>query len=440
MGKFTSWLFGLGLGAGLMYFLDPQQGNRRKAMVRDRFVRLQNQGDDALQVATRDLRNRVTGILADAMTMVSDENIPDPVLEERVRSRMGFLARHPGAVDVSVDQGQVMLSGDMLSNEVDDFVRGLSRVRGIRGVQNNLRVHQEAGNIPQLQGEGWLPGDSQMQWSPSTRLLAGLGGTYLMVYGMGRGGLIGLLARLGGIAMGTRALANRPVRQLAGRGGEGMDTGAVRVNKSINIDAPVEEVYGLWSNFENFPRFMNNIEAIRSTGGDRSHWVVKGPAGSKVEFDAITTENIPNEVIAWETTPDSQVKTSGQVRFKENHQGRTQVNVNMAYTPPAGVAGHAVAKLFGKDPKSEMDEDLQRMKSLLETGKTRSSGKRINREEVLPVTGGTQENENLGMERRDQDFNVQSGMPYQGGIEGGNEDLGGSRMGGVEEDESEDRF
>jgi uncharacterized membrane protein len=218
-------------------------------------------------------------------------------------------------------------------------------------------------------------------------LLAGLGSTYLMVYGMGRGGFIGLLARLGGFILGGRALANRPIRKLAG-GGEGMDMGAVQVKKSINIDAPVSEVYGLWSHFENFSRFMNNIESISDEGNDRSHWVVKGPAGSTVEFDAITTENIPNEVIAWETTPDSQVKSSGQVRFKENRQGRTQVNVNMAYTPPAGVAGHAVAKLFGKDPKSEMDQDLQRMKNLLEKGSTRSSGKRVNRDEVLPVTGG----------------------------------------------------
>lgn len=160
----------------------------------------------------------------------------------------------------------------------------------------------------------------------------------------------------------------------------------IRVHKSINIAAPLEEVYELWSNFENFPRFMTNIEAIQNTGEGRSHWVVKGPAGSKVEFDAIETDNKPNRMIAWATTPESQVKTQGQVQFRDSNGG-TLVNVNMAYTPPAGVAGHAVAALFGKDPKTEMDADLARMKTLLEEGKTRANKTTVTREQVLPVTG-----------------------------------------------------
>ncbi len=80
------------------------------------------------------------------------------------------------------------------------------------------------------------------------------------------------------------------------------------------------------------------------------------------------------------------------------------------------------------------------MKGLLETGKTHTSGKRVNRDEVLPVTGGANKEKNKDSDRRDQDLNVQSGMPYQGGFEGGHEDLGGSRMGGAEGDKGEDRF
>ncbi|RPJ47458.1 MAG: SRPBCC family protein, partial [Chloroflexi bacterium] len=256
------------------------------------------------------------------------------------------------------------------------------RVRGIRNVENNLRVHQEAGDISQLQGEGWLGGQNG-QWSPSTRLLVSIGAAYLLLYSAVRGWLIGFFARLGGLALGTRALTNKNFSQITGVAPSG---DMMRVRKGIQINAPVEEVYRLWSNFENFPRFMANIEAIHNTGNNRSHWVVKGPAGSKVEFDAIETEDIPNEKIAWETTPDSQVKHHGQVQFRPSGQNRTQVNVNMSYTPPAGVAGAAVATLFGKDPKSEMDADLARMKSLLEEGKTRA-GKKVSREEVMPVTG-----------------------------------------------------
>jgi uncharacterized membrane protein len=364
-----------------MYFLDPQNGDRRQALLRDQYYSLRRRSRDGLEVAVRDLQNRARGVMAEGIAMVSSEGVPDYILEERLRSRLGTFARHPGAVQIRVENGRAILSGDTLAGEVEDLISGVSRLRGIRGVENQLNVHQDAGNIPHLQGEGRLASENG-QWSPSTRLLAGVGATYLMFYSMFKGGILGFFARLGSVLLGSRALTNMRPSELAGKGEQGM----IRVRKSIQIDAPVEEVYSLWSNFENFPRFMNNIESI-SGGGERSHWVVKGPAGSKVEFDAITTQMIPNELVAWETTPDSPVKHSGQVRFRENQRG-TQVNVSMAYTPPAGAAGHAVAMLFGKDPKREMDSDLARMKSLLEEGKTTAQKRKVSREEVMPVTGG----------------------------------------------------
>ncbi len=387
MGTFKAWLYGLGIGAGLMYFLDPQQGDRRKALVRDQLVRFRDESKDAVDVGVRDLRNRTRGLLAEGIAIVSNEGTPDYVMEERLRSRLGFLTRHPRAVQVSVREGTLHVDGDILADESEAFIAGLSRIRGVRNVQNNLRVHQEAGNISSLQGEGWMPGDTRgsVQWTPAARLVAGGGAVYLLLYGLVRGGFIGSLAKVGGLILGARAFTNLDYKTMTG---QQSDFEAVRIRKSININAPVDEVYGLWSNFENFSRFMNNIEEIHDLGEGRSHWVVKGPAGAKVEFEAKMTQNVANEVVAWETTPDSMVKHRGQVRFKENKQGSgTTVNVNMAYTPPAGVAGHAVAKLFGKDPKSEMDADLARMKSLLEKGQTTASGQRVRREDVMPVTG-----------------------------------------------------
>jgi uncharacterized membrane protein len=388
MGKLTSLLYGLGVGAGLMYFLDPQSGDRRKALLRDQLNSLRNDANDLVDSGVRDLRNRARGLMAEGMAIVSREEIPPFILEERIRSRLGFLTRHPGSIQVNVSGREVTLDGDVLADEVDRIQDGVTKIRGVDLVHNNLRVHQEAGNIPQLQGRGWLPGDERgsMMWSPSARLLAFGGALYLLLYGLARGGLVGLLAKLGGAVLGARALTNTDLRTMTGQ-----PTGfeAVRVRKAINIQASVDQVYNLWSNFENFPRFMNNVEQIRDLGQGRSHWVVKGPAGSKVEFDAEITEQVPNQVVAWKTLPDSAVTHHGQVRFKENKQG-TQVNVQMAYTPPAGVAGHVVAKLFGKDPKSEMNADLMRMKSLLEEGKTTSTNKEVTRQQVMPVTGDDQ--------------------------------------------------
>ena len=385
MGTFKAWLYGLGIGAGIMYFLDPQQGDRRKALVRDQMMRFRDESKDAIDVGVRDLRNRTRGLLAEGMAIVSNEGVPDYVMEERIRSRLGFLTRNPGAMQVSVRNGEVVIDGDILAEEAESFAAGLQRLRGVKNIRNNLSVHQEAGDISALRGGEIGGGQGSMQWTPAARLLAGGGAAYLLLYGLFRGGFIGTMAKVGGLILGARAFTNLDYKTMTG---QQSDFEAVRVRKSININAPVEEVYGLWSNFENFSRFMNNIEEIHDMGEGRSHWVVKGPAGSKVEFEAQMTQNVPNEVVAWETTPDSMVKHRGQVRFKENKQGQgTTVNVNMAYTPPAGVAGHAVAKLFGKDPKSEMDADLARMKTLLEQGQTSAGGQRVRRDDVMPVTG-----------------------------------------------------
>lgn len=387
MGKLSSLLYGAGAGAALMYFMDKDLGNRRRALVRDRAASLRFQADDAIETAVRDLRNRARGILAEGMATVSNEdlNVNDQILSERIRARMGFLARHPRAVDVMVQDRVAILSGDALAPEVEGLLRGVGKVRGIQRVENRIRVHETAGDIPQLQGEGRMPGDNQSsrRWTPTGRLLAGTGAGYLFLYGMMRGGFLGTISQLSGMLLGLRAIGNLDLRRMAGMRAAG---DAVRVRKTINIQAPVDEVYELWSNFENFPRFMSNIEQIQDLGDGRSHWVVKGPAGSKVEFDAVMTENKRNEMIAWETVAESQVKHHGQVRFKQGEREGTQVNVNMAYTPPAGVVGHAVANVFGVDPKSAMDHDLMRLKSLLEAGKTGESGQKGTRGQV-PVTG-----------------------------------------------------
>ncbi len=277
MGKLSSLLYGAVIGAGLMYFLDPQMGERRKAMVRDQANSLRDNADEAVQTSIRDLRNRVRGLLAEGMAMVSEDGASDTLIAERVRSRLGFLSRHPGAIKVSVQNNTAILSGDVLANEVDNLMAGVMKIRGVTNVENRMQVHQDAGNIPQLQGQGWLPGDQNAgQWSPSTRLVAGVGAGYLFLSGMLRGGFMGTLSQLSGLVLGARAATNLDVRTMAGLS---QNQGAFHVRKSIHIDAPVEKVYNLWSNFENFPKFMSHIDKINDIGNGKSHWVVKRTGG-----------------------------------------------------------------------------------------------------------------------------------------------------------------
>jgi uncharacterized membrane protein len=154
----------------------------------------------------------------------------------------------------------------------------------------------------------------------------------------------------------------------AGDGGEKPERGYVPVNKSIIVNAPPEEVYQFWHDFENLPRFMRYLESVKVTGEGRSHWVAKAPGGT-VEWDAEITEDRPNQLIAWRSLEGSQVMNSGTVRFEQATGGRgTVVRVELDYSPPGGAAGALVAKLLGEDPDGQMQIDLRRFKQVIELG------------------------------------------------------------------------
>ena len=138
-----------------------------------------------------------------------------------------------------------------------------------------------------------------------------------------------------------------------------------RVESSVEIEAPVEKVYDYWKTLENLPQFMTNVEEIRPTGPDTTHWVVKGPLGARLEFDAKTTQNKPNEAIGW-NTENGQVQTSGQVRFQKVGEGRTRVEVQMNYwDAPGGKAGEVASRIVA-NPELMVQQDLRNLKEILE--------------------------------------------------------------------------
>jgi uncharacterized membrane protein len=147
------------------------------------------------------------------------------------------------------------------------------------------------------------------------------------------------------------------------------DSAKLPVRKSITINKPAEEIYRFWRNFENLPKFMNHLISVTTTDERRSHWVAKGPARTQVSWDAELTQDIPNELIGWKSTPGSTIQTAGTVSFETATGGRgTIVRVELQYRPPAGKLGATIAKLFGEAPEGQIPVDLQRIKSLLETG------------------------------------------------------------------------
>lgn len=140
---------------------------------------------------------------------------------------------------------------------------------------------------------------------------------------------------------------------------------AEQVTRSIIVKAPVADVYAIWENFENFPHFMEHITSVTITGEKTSHWVMEGPFGFKVMWDAETTRNDHNQRIAWNSRDNGDITTSGQVTFKELPQGETEVTVTLRYVPPAGIVGQAAAKIFD-NPEQKLRDDLQRFKQYAE--------------------------------------------------------------------------
>jgi hypothetical protein len=169
-----------------MYVFDPEVGRRRRAMLRDQATRLQREARDAAAVTIEDLKNRTLGILAEGKSRLFERQVDDRVLEERVRSELGFLVRHPSSIDVQVNDGIVTLSGPVLADEVRQLVRGVARVRGVRDAENRLEVHEEPDAVPGLQGDAPKPGGRaldvmQRRWSPSARFLVGTAGIFLLL-------------------------------------------------------------------------------------------------------------------------------------------------------------------------------------------------------------------------------------------------------------------
>lgn len=377
-------LASLGTGAALMYWLDPLHGRRRRADARNQAVRMATRGTRALDVATRDLENRFHGLVSEAKSMLTSDRATDEVVAQRARSRLGRVSSYPALIETSCKDGHLILEGQVLDREKQDVHAAMSRVRGVKSVESWLESfdHVPQGIEPRRRGMvAQRPGllTQRRNWTPATRLVAGGAGAGLCLFGLQRGGIFGNVALFGGGFLCMRALTNMNVRQMVGVGARP----GIRLAKTIEVHAPPDEVFSFLSAPEHFPRFMSNVREVRKLNG-QYHWKVAGPAGTSFEWDANITRMEPNRELAWRTEPGSVVEHAGVIQCEPNRAGGTRVTIRMSYNPPAGRVGHAFAKLFGADPKSQMDEDLVRFKSLIEQGKATTHGHTVHREEISP--------------------------------------------------------
>lgn len=230
-----------------------------------------------------------------------------------------------------------------------------------------------------------FPGDVQEERVHSGRNISDLekwismaAGTALALYAIARARKNGwMMAAIGGMLVERGMTGHCRLYEAFGinTAGTGADTrralggsAGVNVEESVVINRPVEEIYRFWRNLENLPRFMQHLESVERVTDTLSRWHAKGPGGTTVEWTAEIINDVPYKLIAWRSIEGSDVVSAGSVNFEEVGSGRTRVRVKMQYSPPGGKAGAAVAKLLGRDAATEIREDLQRFKQLVDTG------------------------------------------------------------------------
>jgi uncharacterized membrane protein len=233
-----------------------------------------------------------------------------------------------------------------------------------------------------------FPGDVQDERVHSGRNISEIekwlsiaAGTGLALYGLSRRNRSGwMMTALGGMLLQRGATAHCHVYEAFGvnTAGTGDDTrralggsAGVHVEESITINRSIEELYRFWRNLENLPQFMSHLHSVERITDTLSRWRARGPGGTVVEWNAEIINEVPNKVIGWRSIEGSDVVSAGSVNFEEAGPGRgTHVRVRLQYSPPGGKVGAAVAKLFGRDAATEIREDLQRFKQLVETADT----------------------------------------------------------------------
>lgn len=351
-------------GALLMYILDPERGQARRAHARHALRDARLHTGDAIGSALHSAQHQLDAARASAAAAYARADAAATRAGERL-AEASREARDRASAALHQAAGRMEQRADAAHDRIEaNTWEAQGRMDAV--AERGRKAAQERADDAAMRTQGWLDQLSHAlsPHSGSAQTTALLGGGALSLIGLMRRSPLGMVLALGGLALMARSGGGRQLAAMLGRGGR-----HIEVEKSIHIDASPDEVYDAWSNYDNFPRFMSNVHEVRDIGHRRSHWVVKGPGGAEYAWNAVMTEQSRPERMAWHSEPGSEIEQEGVVSFAP-HKGGTLVTVRMAYSPPGGAAGHGIARLLGVDPKRQMDEDLANMKAFIERGIT----------------------------------------------------------------------
>ncbi len=370
--EIAKWLGGAAAGALLMYMLDPDRGSARRAQsaaaVRNAGARTSSALGNVWHGAGERLGAAGDELSEHAADVARGVRPDGAARSGSALERMGHAASE--ALDAGLGKAKDTLAraGDAVGSGMEKARHALGSAADEGGgrIGDGMDRTRELAHEARTRVRDALHAGPGGEWTPAARNSALAGGGLLALYALSRRSPLAWMLGLAGAALLARGAANQPLLPMLRGRGMGMDQ-TIDFSKSIHIDAAPDDVYDVWTHYENFPHFMSHVVEVRDLGRGRSHWVVRGPGGSEFEWNAVLTEQTRPHRMAWRSEAGAEIPQSGSIQF-EPHRGGTRVTVRMSYTPPAGAVGHGLATLLGSDPKSQMDDDLARMKAFIERG------------------------------------------------------------------------
>jgi hypothetical protein len=206
---------GVGLGAGLMYLLDPQGGRGRRAMARDKSVSALKKGGTVAAKTSRHLGNKTKGLVAEAGSKLRNSDLAGDLanngqaLLKKVERKIRKAVSHPTAIEPILEGGKVMLHGLVLASEVAGLLAAIGSVQGITEVENKLEIHESAQDLAAFR-------NGAKRWvGPATRMLTGGTGSALAVAGLKRKDGLGAALGVVGLGLLAHGLTNFDAKRLA---------------------------------------------------------------------------------------------------------------------------------------------------------------------------------------------------------------------------------
>lgn len=369
LGKAVTWPLGVGVGAALGFFLDPQSGRRRRHLLQDKAAHLRRVGATGAKKALADAENRMRGVVAGVRSRAheGEHETPDEVLERRVRSRLGHVLTHPRPIEVRVERGTVTLSGPVLESEVDHAVRDIRMVPGVHRVVDALERFESAEDVPALQGGRERRGRGLFgsQWSPAYRLFGMAGSLPLLGFGLRQQGASGGIVAGLGASLLARSLVNQPLGAILGWGAGAR---VLELRRHVFVSARPEEVFTELQDPQKLCELISQVESI-APGSRKGSWEVifTGPAGLPLRFEVELIDLVPNRHVAWRSREGGRIEMEGTLHLSAREDSGTDIDLELHYNPPGGMLGEALATLLGAGVESGLKEDIPRIQRTLQS-------------------------------------------------------------------------